>query len=62
MKYIAACGVPVPEIYAWDSGTNAIGPGYILMEKVCRSLLSLTILISIRFLQGSWPLCLLHVG
>ena len=37
MKYLAACGVPVPEVYAWGSGTNAIDPSYIIMEKVCRS-------------------------
>ena len=63
MKYMAVCGVPVPKIYAWDSGTNAIGAGYILMEKVCRSLFPFTILISIHFLQleGSRPLCLFYV-
>jgi len=50
------CGVAVPKNYAWDSGTNAIGAEYMIMEKVCRSLFPFTIFISIRFLQGSSPL------
>ena len=41
MKYLAACGLPVPKIYAWDSGTNAIGAGYIIMEKVVSFVISI---------------------
>jgi hypothetical protein len=36
MKYLATCGVPVPEIYAWNSGLNETGAEYVVMEKECR--------------------------
>ncbi|KIM73699.1 hypothetical protein PILCRDRAFT_828925 [Piloderma croceum F 1598] len=34
MKYLAGHNFPVPKIYAWDSGLNATGAEYMVMEKV----------------------------
>jgi hypothetical protein len=36
MKYIAGYNIPVPKIYAWDSGPNKTGAEYMVMEKVYR--------------------------
>jgi hypothetical protein len=43
MKYLAGHNFPVPKIYAWNSGLNATGAEYMVMEKVWHCFRSLSL-------------------
>ena len=42
MKYLAKCNFTVPTICAWNSGLNPVGAEYMIMEKVCHCIHSLS--------------------